>query len=422
MFQGYDVRDVFPKISPESVTKIGAAFSNWAEGEPIVLGRDVRTTSLLLSKAFAAGAMAAGSEVTDLGIITTPMLAYGAMKTGSFGAMISASHNPPEFNGIKFVRKDGTDVSSEDLSKIENLSSSPSYSKWSKVGSQKAMSITESYIRELASKCELKVAIDSGNGATCGVARAIFEKTGCEVFEINAKPDGVFPGRGAEPKVDNLGALVNTVKTNHAAFGVAFDGDGDRAVFVDELGSPIRADYLLLLLGEGKKAVATVNLTSLLEKHLQVGRCKIGRTHITEKLRADPSFELAAEWSGHFWFTDKFLFSDGILAAVKLAKFLSEKSTPLSELISKFPTTHVHHTKVTCPHDQKLMVIGKLKEKFPDADTTDGVKLFFEDGWVLVRKSNTEPILRVSAEAASQKSAKSRAQKYADVVFSLVKG
>ncbi len=415
MFRGYDVREKFPKLSPSVVAEIGAAFSNFAGSSPIVLGRDLRLTSPLLSQAFASGAKAAGSEVIDLGSVTTPLLSYGALTAGAFGAMISASHNPPNFNGIKFVKKDGTDVSSSELEKIEKLSSSPSYASWDGVGSEKSMDVTKSYISHISPpSLSLKVALDPGNGSACNLARKVFEKMGCEVVEVNGEPDGTFPGRGGEPTPDNTAPLQKLSK--ECDFGVAFDGDADRAFFIDDNGKPIRADYVLLLLGQGKRVAATVNCTSLLEKYMEVTRCKIGRTFITEKLREDPSLEMAGEWSGHFWFREKFLFSDGILAAVKLAEHLSSQEKSFSSLFSQFPETFVHHTKVSCPEEKKLSLVSALQERFPDADSTDGVKLSKEDGWVLVRKSNTEPILRVSAEAPSKAEAEKRAEKYASLV------
>lgn len=413
MFRGYDVRAEFPQFSPEVAARLGAAFSNWAKAEPIVIGRDVRTTSPLLARAFAAGAQAAGSEVIDLGVTTTPLLAFGALEARAVGAMISASHNPSNFNGVKFVRKDGTDVSSDELAKIEKFSKSPVYTEWNRIGSEKKMDVSDSYLSKLPSaSADLTVALDPGNGAACRLARLALERIGCTVKEINAEADGTFPGRSAEPSPENLSELQSIKGVD---FAVALDGDGDRAVFLDEKGNFIRADYILLLLGQKRKAVATVNCTSLLEDYMDVTRCRIGRTFVTEELRKDSSIEIAGEWSGHFWFTEKFLFSDGILAAVKMAEFLSQKQTPLSELLAQFPKTFVHHTKIDCPEEKKLPLLSALKKRFPDSETTDGVKLKMDDGWVLVRKSNTEPVVRVSAEALSEKKAVSRAEKYGNL-------
>lgn len=374
----------------------------------VAVATDTRTSGDAMKNAVTAGLLAAGAGCYDAGIAPTPTLAFITREFDA-GVMITASHNPPEYNGIKLLNPDGSSFTSAQQAQIEEKILADNYAAagWDKV---KQNCIYEGAIRKhienivsgFPSSLNIKVVVDAGCGAASEVTPLMLERLGCEVITMNCNPSGFFP-RPVEPTEANLQDLCRAVSESGAALGIAHDGDADRMMAVDDKGRFITGDKLLAILaraGLAKDVVTTLDASMTIEEMgYKIRRTRIGDTWVSEELRRGGDF--GGETSGAWIFPNISLCPDGIYAAAQIAALASEYS--LAALVDKIPAYPLLRGSV----NYKKMDMSRLKAnllalKPVSTSDIDGFKLDFSDGWLLARPSGTEPKVRLTAEAKTQ--------------------
>lgn len=429
VFRAYDIRGVYGKdLTPSLALKIGMAFGSFLEaGIEVVVGVDSRLTSPILKSCVIAGLASTGCDCFDVGLVPTPTLYFASIHYGKKGGvMVTASHNPPQYNGFKLC-KGGVSYSYETgIGNVEKIVETEKFRPvgWEKTGKISKKEVLLDYVdyilknRSLEKK--LRVVVDAGNG-TCGFTEKIFGMLGCEVKVLFGEPDGRFPNHIPDPlKEETLETLRKTVVKEEADIGIAFDGDGDRVGFVDEKGQIIKGDQAFMLFiretlercPNSKIIFNVLGSKALSEEIKALGgipiMTRVGHSYIHETLLRENAV-LAGEVSGHYYFgREHYGFDDGVFAAIKMVELLSKTNLKLSELIKKLPKYHSSpEIRISCPDEKKFKVVNVLKEKFEKEGykliTIDGVRVEFEDGWGLVRASNTEPALVLRFEAQTQK-------------------
>ena len=374
----------------------------------VVIGCDTRTSSDTLKHAFISGALAAGAQCCDIGLLPTPTLAL-ATKEFQAGAMITASHNPPEYNGIKLVNPDGSAFDANQQEQIEDmiLNGALSATRWSEIshGSIRNGAVEthiEHILKDFSSVSKLKVVVDCGCGAASVITPDLLRRLGCEVVALNCFPTGFFP-RAIEPTEVNLEDLIRATKEFSADLGIAHDGDADRMMAVDDNGRFIPGDKLLVIFAqqaEAKKVVTTIDASMVIdEMGFDVTRTRVGDTYVSEELKKGGDF--GGEPSGSWVFPDSSLCPDGIYAAARLVAIASEqKLSYLVDNITQYPLLRgsVDGEGVAeSALERRLLAMEPLS-----VSNIDGIKLNFEDGWLLIRASGTEPKIRITAEAKSE--------------------
>jgi len=423
IFRAYDIRGIFGKdLTEETAEKIGKAFGTYVDGGDIVVGRDCRLSSPVLMDSLIKGLIFTGCNVTNIGMVPTPVLYFSLVhykKDG--GIMITGSHNAPQYNGFKICKGSHT-LYGDEIREIGEIAESEDFKRGK--GRVEEMNVLKDYLNFIKERIEiekeLKVVIDGGNGTAGKLASKLFGDLGCEVTELYCEPDGNFPNHFPDPTIDeNLMDLISLVRDESADMGIAFDGDADRLVIVDDTGEIIRGDQTLILfsreiLKERKNAKIIFEVKcsqALIEDIKQHGGIPImyrtGHSFIKKKMKEENAL-LAGEMSGHFFFADNYYgYDDGIFAAVRMAQLLSKSKEKLSEMIAKIP--HYYSTpeiRIHCPEDEKFKIVEKITEKFQmdyDVIKVDGARIQFDDGWGLVRASNTEPALILRFEAKNGK-------------------
>ena len=430
LFRAYDIRGIFNKqLTEKKAAAIGDGIARFVgEGVEVVVGRDVRLSGESLRNALVSG-LISGCNVTDIGVVSTPMLYFATnhLKQKA-GIMITASHNPPEWNGFKLFKPNGC-IYGEEMTRIKQFASSANVkggldSKHGKLANYDR--ILQDYADFVSSKIrviqKLKVVADTANGV-CGLfAPLLFERQGCEILTLNQTPDGRFPAHLPEPKESTLGELKQKVLEAKADFGVGYDGDGDRAVFIDDTGRLIPGDLALLLFAadvlersRGAKVVYELSCSMAVEEYVKAhgGQPlveKVGHTFIMDKMISE-SAALGGEKSGHFYFADTHGGDDAIFASLRMAEILAKSGKKLSKLFDALPQyPSIFEENFPCPDHVKFKVLKKLKAKFEAEGRqflgVDGIKILDDNGWVLLRPSNTEAIIRVSAEAKTKEKLK----------------
>ncbi len=374
----------------------------------VVVGCDTRTSSDAVKHAFISGVLAAGSRCYDAGVIPTPTLAFAAREFDA-GAMITASHNPPEYNGIKLLNPDGSAFGSDQRKQIEGmiLSDSLSVAPWGEIKSSSVHDgVIEKHIehilRDFPDKLKLKVVIDCGCGAASVITPDLLKRLGCEVVTLDCYPSGFFP-HAIEPTESNLGDLMRATREFGADLGIAHDGDGDRMMAVDNKGRFIPGDKLLALFAqevEAKEVVTTIDASMTIdEMGFSVTRTRVGDTYVSEELKKGGDF--GGEPSGSWVFPNISLCPDGIYAAARLVAMASRQK--LSQLVDSIPRYPLLRGNIS----SEGVVMSKLERQLKamealSVSNIDGIKLSFEDGWLLIRASGTEPKIRVTAEAKGE--------------------
>lgn len=404
-------------ITADLALKMGKALSTLlGPGCSVVLGYDSRTSNHMLEKALSAGILEGGCNVLSLGMAPTPLVGYAVMKIGAHaGVMITASHNPPQDNGIKVWNSNGMAYRPHQERILEDIFHNESFSviPWNNMGKVKDIkNIKQQYINDLLDfvdiKPGLKVVVDCANGAASYLSPLLLRKAGCQVITLNCQPDGFFPGRNPEPSAANLKELMKMVKTTQADIGIAHDGDADRMVAVDEKGDLADFDKLLSLMATeiGGCVVTTVDASSSIDMSLkgkgEVIRTKVGDVHVAEAIeKYDASF--GGEPSGTWIHPDFCMCPDGILSALRLIALVSIKGS-LSELLSGVPSIPTLREVINCKESQKNDIMNRTREEFPhlfsdlrELNLEDGVRLSMENGsWVLIRPSGTESYIRIT--------------------------
>lgn len=434
------------QLTPELALDLGLALATHLGGNgSVVLGKDPRTSSNMLESCLISGLLSGGCDVKRLGIVPTPAVSFAVRRLNAkAGVMITASHNPPEYNGIKFWGSDGIAYTPKQEGAIERIyfDKRMKPAAWDRIGKVGAVDVLSSYIDELEGAVKLKrghkVVVDCGNGAGSLVTPYLLRKLGCEVVTLNSQLDGFFPGRGLEPSPENLGELCKIVKSLGADIGIAHDGDADRIAAVDEKGRVAEPDKLLALISahqarkKGDIVVTTVDASGTVDecvsaKKGKVIRTKVGDVSVAAEIRKRRAI-FGGEPCGAWIFPEVHLVPDGPLAAVKLLELLDLTGRRLSELLDQLPEHPTVRKKIACPNEKKETAMKKFKARLrrefkgiSNVLTIDGIRFSFRDGsWALVRPSGTEPYIRVTAGGKKEKNVEKIAEKATKILKSLV--
>ena len=406
------------EVTCELALNVGKSLAYYLGNEgSVVIGYDTRTTNKMLDQAITAGLLESGVNVIKIGMVPTPLVGYATEKLNAdAGVMLTASHNPSPYNGIKLWNKNGMAYTSAQESEIEEIYSNKDYISvaWDKIGKlSENEEIKGQYIDDLVNmvniKPGLKVVVDCASGAGSEISPLVFRKAGCEVTTLNSQPDGFFPGRNPEPNAENLQTLMKTVVAIGADLGIAHDGDADRMITVDETGEISPFDSLLALISKefDGDIVTTVDAGLCMDESVsgKVYRTPVGDVNVAEVIiEKDASF--GGEPSGTWLHPDFCMCPDGILSGLRMAELVSNKGK-LSELLAEIPSYPNIREKITCSKEAKVKVMENMQEllenEFDDivgVNSLDGVRLTFaDDSWVLVRPSGTEDYIRITLES-----------------------
>jgi phosphoglucosamine mutase len=433
-------------LTPSLATRVGMAVATFSRARKVLVARDTRVSGLMLENALASGLMACGADVNFLGVIPTPVLAYLTRELDAdVGVMITASHNPPEYNGIKIFNDDSTAYNEKTQAEIERLVRKDSFrlADWHSIGEALLIDGTLSYIEMIEKTVKLRkkwsIVLDPGCGATYGLTPRVFGALGCKTMTLNAQPDGFFPARSPEPNSESLGPLKRIVKALRADVGFAYDGDGDRVAFIDEKGGSADFDRALAAYAsyavkkKGGGIVATnVEASMCVDKMVEKQGGKVVRTRVGDVYVSEATERYNAVFGGEpcgAWIHPQFhLCPDGILSSALLLKTLEDEDKSLAEFIAQAPQYSTLRENIACENEMKHKIVKeageRLKSVFPrynDFSTVDGVRLTVSDGWILVRASGTEPVIRLTVEGESLKAAKEIMRKGTQLVEKLVK-
>ncbi|MBS7645392.1 MAG: phosphoglucosamine mutase [Candidatus Bathyarchaeia archaeon] len=448
LFGTNGIRGVYNgELTVEMAFKVAASIGSFYSGGRMLLARDGRLSSPILSHAVAAGLMDAGCTVYDIGLSTTPMAQYATKALGlDGGVMITASHNPPQYNGIKVMGGNGVEIPREDEIAIEEIYFNSRWRRgsWRNLGVRMEVDgFVEEYVTALEGHVNpealrdagLKVVVDPANGVGSLTTPYALRRMGCAVYTVNGNLDGTFPGRDPEPVLENLHGLCAAVTAFKADFGVAHDGDGDRAIFVDEKGVAHWGDRSFALVeryflarNPGETIVTPVSSGRIVEDVAEEygGRIvwtKVGSTIVSWKM-LELDAKLGGEENGGVFYAPHLPVRDGTMTALLIAEIIAETGRGLSQLMGELPKYYTVKTKIPCPDEAKEAVIGEMASivKASRLETIDGVKAWFEDGsWILIRPSGTEPIIRIFAEAPTMEKARSLVDEYRDKALSAAK-
>ncbi|MFB6105955.1 MAG: phosphoglucosamine mutase [Halobacteriaceae archaeon] len=405
-------------VTAELALDVGRAVATDG-AEAVILGRDPRESGDVLADAVASGLRECGADVVDVGVAATPSVARAvAWRDADAGVVVTASHNPPEDNGLKLWTPSGQAFDSAAQDRITDIVERKAFDlrRWDGLGDRTEWDgVADRHREELVSATAaldgLSVVVDVGNGAGGVVADALYE-LGASVETLNAQRDGRFPGRPSEPTAETCETLARTVAATDADLGVAHDGDADRCMAVDETGTFVPGDVLLALFARaaaapGERVAAPVD-TSLVvddvlaDQGVSVTRTRVGDVYVAEAA-SDPDVAFGGEPSGAWIFPEETLCPDGPRAACRLAELVSE-GAPLSDQVADVGQYPIRRTSVEVADKAAVMdaVAAAVAERYDDVTTLDGVRVGTDDGWFLVRASGTQPLVRVSAEAREE--------------------
>ncbi|WP_276273514.1 phosphoglucosamine mutase [Haloarcula litorea] len=431
------------EVTAASVLRVAqAAGSVWAgDHDRVAVARDTRTTGRTFANAATAGLTGAGFDVDRLGVVPTPGLQAHCERAGVPGVMVTASHNPPAYNGIKLIGGEGVELTRETLDRVEAAmeGDAPTVA-WDGTGTDRRVEaarrryreeLLDAVDRERIADADLTVVVDPGHGAGSLTSPDLFRELGCTVHTVNAQPDGHFPGRDPEPVAANLGDLRAYVAATDADLGIAHDGDADRAMFVDGTGDHVEGDAALAALAAaeldaGDGVVSAVNASQRLVDVVEdagatLSLTPIGSTHIVSRIRAmqerGTHVALAGEGNGGVLFPDYRIARDGAYTAARFCELVAE--TPARDLVAPYDDYYNVRRNLNVAGDgERAAMLDGIEAYAGDAaadlDTTDGWRLDYGDGWVLARPSGTEPVVRVYAEARTPERAEELAGEMVD--------
>ncbi|WP_458207356.1 phosphoglucosamine mutase [Haladaptatus sp. NG-SE-30] len=432
------------ELTPEFVLKIAKAAGTVWRADRVALARDTRATGDMLADAAASGLASIGADVDRLGIVPTPGAQAYAEREGIPALMITASHNPPEYNGVKLIGDDGIELAVGSLERVEGKFLTEAFDevRWSETGHSDHIEdardwyvsqLLESIDREKIAAANLTVALDPGHGAGSLTSPEFFRKLGCSVVTANSQPDGHFPGRNPEPIPENLDDLGRLVEASDADVGIAHDGDADRAIFYDENGEYIEGDATLAALAAaqlepGDAVVSAVNVSQRLvdvahETDATLELTPIGSTNIITRIRElqdqDVPVPVAGEGNGGIFFPNYRLTRDGAYTAAKFLELLVDHRA--SEVVAPYNGYHNVRTNISYMTDAEHdALLAAAERKANESDATlndrDGYRLDFGDAWVLARPSGTEPMVRIYAEARERHRAEELADEMEDAL------
>lgn len=447
LFGTNGVRGVYgQELTHDLVIDLCHSLGTYFGSGPIVVGNDGRKSSPALSKIVRSSLNSAGLDVGYASLVPTPCLQYAAKSRGyNGGIMITASHNPPQYNGLKPSAPDGVEISREDELKVEDIYYSRSFSRIDGNGrdyvDEKVISSYIDAVLALVDSDKIRsrkftVAMDIGNGAQAVAAPILAQKLGCKVIVVNGHVDGDFPGRGSEPTPDNLGLLSETVKSSGAELGVAYDGDGDRSMFCDNAGTIHWGDktgallvrHLLAEKHRGAEVVCPINTTLMLsmvaeQAGSKVIHTKVGSVEVSREMVKRNAL-LGLEENGGFMYGALNQVRDGAMTTALVLDMLAATGESFSELVSRLPKIYQFKTKFVCKSrdDIAKAVRACIDHGSPrKVDTLDGAKVWIdEETWVMVRPSGTEPLIRMYAESTDKSLLDSKVDEYRKLVQSKI--
>lgn len=425
IFREYDIRGIAGKdMTEEDAFLIGQAAGTYLQQHGctrLTVGQDCRLTSEAYTKKLIKGLLSTGCDVIDIGVCTSPVLYFSIQHLcQEGGVMVTASHNPKEYNGFKLCI--GTDsIYGEEIQKIYKLIEQGEFSTGhGKFSTSDIIPDYKEYIeKNIKISKPLRIGIDAGNGTAGVIALPLLKNLGCEVYDLYCEMDGTFPNHEADPTVaKNMQELSELVKSEGLDIGIGYDGDGDRLGIVDENGELVFGDKLVIIFAReilsrkpGATFISEVKCSKVMyddiEKH--GGRAimwKTGHSLIKQKMKEEQA-DLAGEMSGHIFFADRYLgFDDAIYASCRLLEILADTGKSISELLADIPKTYsTPEIRMECPDNKKFVLVDKVTEYFRnnyDVVDIDGVRVLFDDGWGLVRASNTQPALVLRFEALTE--------------------
>jgi phosphomannomutase/phosphoglucomutase len=439
LFGTNGIRGIVNKeLTPEIAAKIAASIGTFFNKKNLLIGHDARTSGPMLAKAVIAGLTATGCNVFFAGMAPTPALQF-AVKNHCMagGVIITASHNPPQYNGIKVIWNDGIEVSHEQEAEIEKIyfKNKPVFAEWNHLGAVQEISVVnDEYVEavkkhvntsQIAEK-HYHVVVDAANSVGSLTTPQLLRELGCKVTSINANVDGTFPGRMPEPRPENLTMLAATVKAASADLGVAFDGDADRSIFVDENGQVYMGDKTFAVVEKyfltenpGSKIVTPVSSSTLIKETAEAYRgeivwTKVGSVTVSQKMK-EIKAKLGGEENGGVFYGPHQAVRDGAMTTALILEIMAKTGKKLSKLIAEQPQYFIEKGSVECPEDKKEKLLEELRGQVKGANvsTIDGVKIWFEDkSAILVRPSGTENVYRLYAEAKNHEKALKLVQDY----------
>jgi phosphoglucosamine mutase len=439
VFQNYSESDVM--FTPQMALDVGLALGTYLKGKgTVVIGKDIRTSALPIEYALISGLVSTGCNVKTLGIVTTPTLAMSQkFLNADCGVMITASHNTPEYIGLKIWNPSGMGYIPEQEEEIERIYNDKKFIdiNWDEVGKVTHVEdINDIHIEDITSRIKfdgssLNVILDPGNGAGCDIAPKLLSTYNVKIMTINAQMDGKFPGRNSEPSKENLIQLSKFLKTSDTNdIGIALDGDADRVIFLDEDGEIVDPIRLLTLMAvdylkrykskiptEKLKVSTAINSSSLMEDVLTPLGCEVVRTEVGDikvaiAIKEQGGF-LGGETSGTYIWPSSHLGPDSIVTIAKVLRMIVESGKPLRDLLEEIPEYPFYETKFRLKEDipftedinKKIIeemteTLKSLGKKITNINQMDGVRLDFNDGWILIRRSGTSPYLRLTGESS----------------------
>jgi phosphomannomutase len=424
IFKAYDIRGIYPdQLNPELYRRLGMATGSVLAPKTCAVGRDMRESSRELAGVFIEGIRSTGADVTDVGLISTDGLYFAVGKYNfDCGAMVTASHNPPEYNGLKMCKARAEPLSSEkELKEIRQLLENDSYQAAESKGSLSERNIIPDFIEHVLSFIDInvispfKIVVDAGNGMAGLIVPELFKKLPCRLVPLYFELDGSFPNHPASPiEPENIAELRRMVLAEKTDFGAAFDGDADRMFLVDEKAQPLGGDMVTALVARSileKKQGANIIYNLICSKAVpniikQSGgtpvRTRVGHAFIKQIMKEEDAV-FGGEHSGHFYFKDNWFADSGIIAFVVCLELLSKTRARLSELVASFDK-YYRSGEINSRVDNIPAKLKELVKAFPEAlvDYLDGVTIDCGNFWFNVRPSNTEPLLRLNLEAESE--------------------
>ncbi len=432
IFKAYDIRGIYPsQLDGEVARRIGRAFVDYLGARRIAVGRDVRVSSPEISGAFVAGARAQGCHVTDIGVASTDMLYYYVASHGlDGGAIITASHNPREWNGIKMVRKDALALSGDaGIKEIKEWIAAGRYADASPPAEKSnPVSIVDEYTEHCLSFVDrslvprLRVVLDPGNGMGGLAAPALFSRLPVETIPMYFDLDGTFPNHPPDPlEPANRREIMERVAAEKADLGIAWDGDADRCFFIDDTGTFVPGDFVTALLGEafcrkvpGARIVYDVRASRAVADRVEAAggtalMHRVGHAFIKKRMR-DENAVFGGEVSGHFYFRENWYADNGMIPALLVLELLGRERAPLSAILAPLRARYHISGEVNSKVRDVDAALARLEERYRDGRITriDGLSVDYDDWHFNVRPSNTEPLLRLNLEAATASAMEAR--------------
>lgn len=424
IFKAYDIRGIYPSELNEDVAfLIGRAFASFLQAETVIVGRDMRTSGPSIFDAVTRGLMHQGADVINIGMVSTDQYYFACTKLGLPGMMVTASHNPKQYNGFKMVKKMPQLLSGDaGIQDLRKLVESEAFSEPTRQGSMSELDLSEEFIEsvlqliDVSSLKPLKVIADTGNGMVGPILQRVYERLPVELIGLYLDPDGTLPNHGLDPlQPENRAELEARVVSENADVGFAFDGDGDRFFAIDNRGQFISGDFMTALMGQyflekhpGAKILYDVRASWAVPELIGAAGGvplmeRVGHAFIKARMSNEGAI-FAGEVTGHYYFGDFNYADSGVIPSLIILEMLSKKGKTLSELLAPLEETYFISGEINTKVADVKAVLATLAEKYSDAEqhTMDGLSVNYPDWHFNVRGSNTEPLLRLNLEARSK--------------------